>query len=165
MAIRRSIAPGCPTLLEPGDDSDDSAADFSDASPAPSPNSATPAEQACSSPGGGGSGPRPEGEAKKGGEGRGSGGSQGSGSRLQTLIHRHPSHRTRDRTPTFGFSATPAGAGYLCKLDHGRYKPCRSPFTTHRLTLGRHVFAVKARTGGEVDPSPATFGFRVVQSP
>ena len=29
MALRRSIAPGCPTMLEPGDDTNNSAADFS----------------------------------------------------------------------------------------------------------------------------------------
>ena len=60
MALRRSIAPGCPTLLEPGDDHDNSAADFSVVFPGPRPNSVPPSEHACgagvaapSQPGGG----------------------------------------------------------------------------------------------------------------
>ena len=42
MALRRTIAPGCATLLEGTDDTNNSAADFSDAFPAPRPNSASP---------------------------------------------------------------------------------------------------------------------------
>jgi hypothetical protein len=56
MALTRTIAPGCPTLLEPGDDSDNSAADFSLGSPNPRNNAVTPTEMTCA-PTGGGSGP------------------------------------------------------------------------------------------------------------
>jgi hypothetical protein len=56
MALTRTIAPGCPTLLESGDDSDNSAADFSLISPNPRNNSVTPTEMACG-PTGGGTGP------------------------------------------------------------------------------------------------------------
>jgi hypothetical protein len=48
MALRRSIAPGCPTLLEASDDTDNSATDFSTTTPDPRPNSVTPTEVACS---------------------------------------------------------------------------------------------------------------------
>jgi hypothetical protein len=47
MALRRSIAAGCPTALEPGDDTDNSAADFSVTTPNPRPNSVTPTETTC----------------------------------------------------------------------------------------------------------------------
>jgi hypothetical protein len=47
MALRRSIAAGCPTALEPGDDTDNSAADFAVTTPNPRPNSVTPMETAC----------------------------------------------------------------------------------------------------------------------
>jgi hypothetical protein len=47
MALRRSIAPGCPTLLESGDDTNDSAADFSLTTPNPRSNSVAPTETAC----------------------------------------------------------------------------------------------------------------------
>jgi hypothetical protein len=50
MAIRRTIAPGCPTLLENADDSNDSAVDFSSVSPAPRNNAAVPTEHECTAP-------------------------------------------------------------------------------------------------------------------
>jgi hypothetical protein len=50
MALRRSIAPGCPTLLEATDDSNNSAADFVDASPQPRNNASAIVESACTGP-------------------------------------------------------------------------------------------------------------------
>jgi hypothetical protein len=46
-ALHRSIVPGCNTLLESGDDTNDSLADFSSALPTPEPNSATPQTSSC----------------------------------------------------------------------------------------------------------------------
>jgi hypothetical protein len=46
-AIQRSIAPGCPTLLEQGDDTDSSATDFSEVAPAPRVNADTITEATC----------------------------------------------------------------------------------------------------------------------
>ena len=47
-ALRRSIAPGCSTLLEASDDTDDSATDFAlTATPKPRNDSTTPTEKAC----------------------------------------------------------------------------------------------------------------------
>ena len=54
MALRRSIAAGCPTLLESSDDTNDSAADFQAATQNPRPNSVTPTETPCGPTGGGG---------------------------------------------------------------------------------------------------------------
>lgn len=47
MALRRSILPGCSTYLEPGDDTDNGANDFSQVTPAPRDNAATPSETRC----------------------------------------------------------------------------------------------------------------------
>jgi hypothetical protein len=47
-ALRRTIAPGCPTLLEEGDDTDDSATDFSEQTPNPRNNASPVTETACS---------------------------------------------------------------------------------------------------------------------
>jgi hypothetical protein len=47
MALLRSIAPGCATLLENGDDTNNSSVDFSAASPAPRGNGTTPVEHEC----------------------------------------------------------------------------------------------------------------------
>ncbi|MGE5283150.1 MAG: hypothetical protein ACM3N0_12690 [Chloroflexota bacterium] len=49
-ALRRTIAPGCPTLLEGADDSNDSAGDFSDVTPQPRNNASAIVEHACAAP-------------------------------------------------------------------------------------------------------------------
>ena len=46
-ALRRSIAPACPTFLEAGDDSDSSAADFTEVTPQPRDNASPVTETAC----------------------------------------------------------------------------------------------------------------------
>jgi hypothetical protein len=141
MALRRTIAPGCPTLLEEADDRNDSATDFSPVFPAPRPNSAVPSEQRCGAAGGG----------------------QSTGGPPQTSFRRKPPKRTSDRTPTFRFASDERGSAFQCKVDRKPYRRCRSPFTTSRLALGRHTFRVRARDAtGLLDPSPATYAFRVV---
>jgi hypothetical protein len=61
MALRRSIAPGCPTLLESSDDTNNSATDFSLTTPNPRSNAVTPTETACGPTGVGGYPPGPTG--------------------------------------------------------------------------------------------------------
>ncbi len=153
MALRRTIEPGCPTLLEPSDDRDNSAADFAVVFPGPRPNSACPSEHACSS------------QAAAGGNASPEGGTTGAAKkRPQTRIRRGPGHSIRDRTPTFRFASSIAGSTYLCKLDGASFKRCHSPFTAPSLRFGRHVFKVKARSpGGPADSTPATYVFRVTQ--
>jgi hypothetical protein len=148
MALRRSIAPGCATLLEPGDDHDNSAADFSAVFPGPRPNSVPPSEHACGT----------------GGGGNGAGGpSQPVGGPPQTTLGRIPAKRSRDRTPTFRFAATDASAGFECSLDAHLFRACRSPFTAKRLALGHHVFKVRASDQEGADPSPASYAFKVLR--
>lgn len=152
MALRRTIVPGCPTLLEAADDRDDSASDFSPAFPAPRPNSVAPSERACASTGGGGTA---------------TGGPAAAGNRNgapQTSLRGKPRRKSSDRTPTFRFGADEAGVSFACRFDSRRFRPCRSPFTAKRLALGHHTFRVRARDEfGLADPSPAIFGFAVVR--
>jgi len=49
-AIRRTIQPGCPTLLEESDDTDDSATDFAEVAPAPRDNASPVTEMTCPGP-------------------------------------------------------------------------------------------------------------------
>jgi hypothetical protein len=49
-AHHRTKARGCATSLDPADDTDDSSADFTGATPTPRPNATTPTEVLCSSP-------------------------------------------------------------------------------------------------------------------
>lgn len=153
MALRRTIAPGCATLLEPTDDRDNSALDFAAVFPAPRPNSVTPSERRCPGSGEGGF------------FGAGGGGSGGAGHKgaPQTTLRRKPGKEIHDRTPTFRFSSNESGSTFQCKLDGKPFRSCRSPFTTKRLTLGKHTFKVRARDdSGKLDPSPASYGFKVV---
>jgi hypothetical protein len=149
MALRRTISPGCATLLEPTDDHNNSAADFSPVFPSPRPNSVAPTERACKSS---------VGEQQTGtgnpGVGRGA---------PQTTLKRKPAHRTRDRTPTFRFAADETASTFQCKLDSKPFKSCRSPFTAGALSLGHHTFKVRARDdSGTLDPSPASYSFKVI---
>jgi hypothetical protein len=153
MALRRTIEPGCPTLLEPSDDRDNSAVDFLDAFPAPRPNSVLPTERACA----------PEGSGPGGPQGPRTGGAGRSARRPQTTIRDRPARVTHRRAATFAFDSSLPGSSFLCKLDRRPFKPCRSPFTARRLRPGRHVFRVKARApGGSTDRSPAAWRFRVL---
>jgi hypothetical protein len=151
MALRRTIEPGCPTLLEPADDRDNSAVDFAAVFPSPRPNSVGPSEHACTSqPTVGGNAPPPSSSPGK------------SERRPQTRLRRAPAHLTHDRTPTFRFASSIVGSTYLCKLDRKRFQRCHSPFTTAELSLGRHVFKVEARApGGAIDRSAAAYAFKV----
>lgn len=80
----------------------------------------------------------------------------------QTSLLGRPPRRIADRTPTFRFRADLAGASFRCALDRGRFRPCRSPFTTPPLRPGRHTFAVEAVLGGQADPTPARAAFLVL---
>lgn len=148
LALRRTISPGCATLLEAGDDHDNSAADFSAVFPAPRPNSVAPSERPC---------PRSGGQQP---EGSGGGGGRGA---PQTTLRRKPAKKTADRTPTFRFGSDEAKSTFQCKIDAKPFRACRSPFTTKQLTLGPHTFKVRARDeSGKRDPTPASYGFRVI---
>ena len=52
-----AIAPGCSTLLEPGDATDNSSTDFALTAPSPRNNATAPTEAACGGGGGGGKPP------------------------------------------------------------------------------------------------------------
>jgi plastocyanin len=80
-----------------------------------------------------------------------------------TTITLKPKAKTKDRTPTFKFRSTVAGATFKCTLDGKALKPCRSPLTTKKLSFRRHTLKVSAVVGGESDPTPAAFSFKVVK--
>jgi hypothetical protein len=150
MALRRTITPGCATLLEPSDDHDNSATDFAAVFPAPRPNSVAPSERRCPGSGESPFGVVPGGGASKKGD-------------PQTTLRSKPAKTIRDRTPTFRFASSESGSSFQCKLDRKPFRTCRSPFTTKPLSLGKHTFKVRARDdSGKLDPSPASYGFKVV---
>ncbi|MBS1887475.1 MAG: hypothetical protein JSU06_09835 [Actinobacteria bacterium] len=71
--------------------------------------------------------------------------------------------RTTKRRVKIRFAANQAGSTFRCKLDGRRWRSCRSPYTTPRLSVGAHVFAVEAiGPTGLLSPHPATRRFRVL---
>lgn len=79
MSLTRSIAPGCATLLEPGDDTDNSSTDFASGSRTPRGNNVAPTETPCAGGGGGGGGGDYGGGGDTGGGGGGTGGGDTGG--------------------------------------------------------------------------------------
>ncbi len=137
-SLTRSIAPGCATLLEQADDTDDSLADFALTAPSPRPNSVAPTEEACGSGGGDDKAP-------------------------QTEITKAPRKKSEKTTAKFKFTSSEPGSTFECKLDGKPYKPCTSPRKVKRLDDGKHKFRVRATdSAGNTDPSPAKAKFKVI---
>lgn len=138
-SLTRSIAPGCATLLESTDDSDDSATDFALTTPSPRNNGTAPTEAACS--GGGGADTDPP----------------------QTKIRKAPKGKIDADTVKVRFKSDEPGSSFECKLDRRPYRPCKSPRKLKHLDDGKHKFRVRAiDAAGNTDPSPAKAKFKVV---
>jgi hypothetical protein len=141
-ALRRKIDRGCSTLLEASDDTNDNQADFAPAPEGGRPNSVAPTEKGCSS---------------------GPGAGVNVGGKPNTKIRKRPKNRSTDTSPTYKFKADEPGATFRCKLDHRKYRKCRSPKTYHGLDAGKHKFKVVAvDADGNVDPTPAKDRFKVL---
>ena len=132
-SITRTITPGCPTLLEALDDTDNSLTDFVETpEETPQNNASNPPEIACSSG-------------------------------LDTSIVKKPKRRTAKTTAKFKFESTDPAATFECKLDKRAFKPCSSPKKYRRLDGGRHRFKVRAIDAlGTPDPTPAKARFKIV---
>jgi Ca2+-binding RTX toxin-like protein len=79
-----------------------------------------------------------------------------------TIIDSGPSGISNDPTPTFTFHSTLAGSTFQC--DSGGaygFTSCTSPETTRHLADGPQTFQVRARYGGNTDPTPASRSFTV----
>lgn len=67
----------------------------------------------------------------------------------------------RRRMVTFAFSSSETGSRFKCRLDRRASLPCRSP-RSYRLLPGRHTVRIVAfDAAGNVDPTPASFAFRI----
>jgi hypothetical protein len=78
-----------------------------------------------------------------------------------TRIVSGPPRSTFKRLAKFRFASTEAQSHFQCKLDKKRWKACANPFK-RAVKPGKHVFKVRAIDRfGNVDKSPARFGWRV----
>lgn len=77
-----------------------------------------------------------------------------------------PPRATYKRLAKFRFASTETQSTFQCKLDKKRWRACRNPFK-RKVSAGRkHVFRVRAIDRfGNVDPTPARFGWRVKKAP
>jgi hypothetical protein len=138
-ALVRNTTPGCATFLEPGDDTDDSLADFSvvDAE-TPESNNDPVSTVAC---GGGGGDAEPP----------------------QTTITKQPKAKSSKRKAKVKFESNESGSSFMCKLDKKPFKACSSPFKK-KVGVGKHKFKVYAVDGaGNKDATPAKAFFRRVR--
>lgn len=134
----RSIGAGCATQLDPPDDTNDSAADFSVTARAARNNAAVPSETACQGTGPGGDLDPPN-----------------------TEITKAPAKKTKKKRVKFAFTSTEQGSRFDCKLDRGAFKACVTPFST-TVKPGKHTFSVRAIDAAEnIDPTPASTSFKV----
>ena len=131
--IRRTIARGCPTLLDIFDDTGDSATDFSVATPNPRNNGSPPVEETCEST------PGPP----------------------DTEITGGPKPKTHSKKATFEFTSTTPNSSFECNLDGSGFQPCTSPHKV-KVKKGKHAFQVRATDpAGQVDPAPAQADWKV----
>lgn len=76
-----------------------------------------------------------------------------------TTIVSGPPARTAQE-PQFDFATDgPAGTTFECALDGGAFAACADPATFSGVPDGAHGLAVRARYGGLVDPTPATWAW------
>jgi hypothetical protein len=141
-SLTRSIAPGCPTLLEEGDDTANGAADFAGAAPSPRNNATPPTEVACTPPD-----PPPP---------------------LDTIppitkITKAPASRTERDSAKFRFESNEPGSTFACSRDGKPFVICASPMRYRHLDDGRHRFSVRATDpAGNPDLTPARERWKVM---
>lgn len=79
----------------------------------------------------------------------------------RTRIVSGPARVGYERKAKFRFTSNEAQSTFQCKLDKKRWKKCRSPYKL-RVAPGKHMLKVRAIDRfGNVDATPARFGWRV----
>lgn len=76
-----------------------------------------------------------------------------------------PGVKTRRHKAVFRFSAgsEDLGASFRCRLNHGRWRPCYSPFKLKHLHFRRYVLRVRGTDAvGNTTPKPARRSFKVI---
>jgi hypothetical protein len=84
------------------------------------------------------------------------------GTAPNTVLKRHPGHRTHKRKIRFRFGASLPGASFQCFYTGG-WTRCDSPEIFRHLKPGRYRFKVRAVLDGKKDQTPIKWLFRVVR--
>jgi hypothetical protein len=78
-----------------------------------------------------------------------------------TRIVKGPARSSYETKAKFRFASTEAQSSFQCKLDKKKWVGCRNP-AKPTVKPGKHLFKVRAIDRfGNVDPTPARFGWRV----
>ena len=137
-SLTRTIAPGCATLLEAGDDTNNSVTDFTLGAPSPRANAAAPTETEC--------------------------GAAADTHPPQTTITKAPKAESTKAKAKVKFKSSEPGSSFMCKLDKGAFESCSSPFK-EKVDVGKHKFrVVRDRPGRNRDRSAAKAKFKRVES-
>ena len=78
-----------------------------------------------------------------------------------TTITSGPSGEITQTDAQFSFTASISGSSFQCKLDGAGWGGCKAPKSYSNLAPGSHLFEVRAKKAGRVDPTPATRSFTV----
>lgn len=82
--------------------------------------------------------------------------------RRGVVLLRHPSRTTTKRSAVFTFKGEEGVAGFECKLDSRRLRPCRSPLRFRHLGIGRHLFVVRTvDANGRLSAGLARFRWKI----
>jgi hypothetical protein len=136
-SLTRNVGAGCPTFLEPLDDTDDSATDFTVTdNETPEANTDPVSTTECAGP--------PDTNAP------------------QTTITKAPKAKSAKRKAKIKLESNEPDSAFMCKLDKGKFKSCSSPFKK-KVDVGKHKFQVFAiDQAGNEDPSPAKHRWKVI---
>lgn len=135
MAVRRKISAGtCTNLLDGADDTNDSATDFADATPAPVSYATAPSAMSCTPVS-----PPPS-----------------------AIIDMKPPSATNSTSATFTFHSSPAGAGFECRLGSEPFEDCDSGTIAYAgpLSEASHTFQVRASNANGTG-APASYTWTV----
>lgn len=166
-SLDRTIARDCATALDAGDDTDDSAADFSlGSAPTPRNNGTPPSETPCSPGDTDGDGLTDDVDACPTRFATTPNGCpvifHADWIRPQTTITRAPSGKISEDRAKLRFTSNEAGSTFECKLDEKSFDGCASPKSYRKLADGKHEVHVRAiDPAGNVDPTPTEAVFRV----
>jgi hypothetical protein len=80
----------------------------------------------------------------------------------ETSITAGPSGTTTATSVSFSIASSESGSSFACKLDSGAWVSCSSPSAYSGLSLGSHLFSVRATDAvGNADPTPASRSWTV----
>jgi PKD domain/Bacterial TSP3 repeat/Right handed beta helix region len=84
----------------------------------------------------------------------------------QTSIVSGPIGTTESTNAIFSFTASEGNTTFACKLDGGTWGSCKSPKSYSGLSVGSHLFSVRATDSvGNTDQTPATRSWTVQAPP